>query len=206
MKRLLPLLTMFLFAASVQASIVLYEGPAIEIPNTYGGVYLNPATRATASSQPGDWTSGPWINFFEGGLYIAIEGLLCPIVTSSPSSGDMQVKNLASGASIDGSQTYPAASAHGSVNHLGPGADQFQANTPGYIGFKMQTSPTSDTYFGWMRVSFNDAGAGSILSYAYESMPGTGIAAGATHAPEPGRCLLLVLGCASILLRRKRTM
>jgi hypothetical protein len=205
MKRLIPLLTLLLLATGLQASIVFYGGPAIAIPNTSNGIYLNAYTGATATSEPGSWTTGPWINLFEGGIYIGIDGLLCPVVTGTPSNGEMQVQNLAAGAVVNGAQIYPDTSAHGSSTHMGAAANQFQPNTPGYIGFQMKTSPTSDTYYGWMRVSFNDAGSGSILSYAYESTPGQGITTGMTHAPEPSRALLLMLGVLSLVIRRRRS-
>ena len=189
----------FAIRHSADAAII-YVSSSTPIPYDSGGVYLNPSSGLTAGSQPGTFDTAPWINPFQGGVFVASSGLFCPIITGSD-----QIVNVAGGSMIDSSQTYAPPAASGSTTHMGGSAGQFQPNTPGYIGFKMQTSPTSDTYYGWMQVSFNNVGAGSILSYAYESSPGTGIVTGLIAVPEPSRAVLLLLGMMAAVLRRRRS-
>jgi hypothetical protein len=189
---------LLLVAAPAQAIIIFYDSP-IPIPLDGNGVYLNLFSNATTGSEPGSFDTAPWINPFQGGVYVATSALICPVIV-----GADQIVNLASGTMIDATQTYAPPAPSGSASHMGGSAGQFRPNTPGYIGFKMQASPTSDTYYGWMSVSFNNTGSGSILSYAYESTAGTGIVAGATAVPEPSRAVLLLLASVGLLLRRKR--
>ncbi|MBK8039612.1 MAG: PEP-CTERM sorting domain-containing protein [Verrucomicrobiaceae bacterium] len=178
---------------------IIYVSSSTPIPYDSGGVYLNPSSGLTAGSQPGTFDTAPWINPFQGGVFVASSGLFCPIITGSD-----QIVNVAGGSMIDSSQTYAPPAASGSSTHMGPGGNQFQVNTPGYIGFQMKSSPTSDTYYGWMQVSFNNTGGGSILSYAYENSPGTGITAGFSSVPEPSRAMLLMLGLGAALFKRQR--
>jgi hypothetical protein len=187
---------------STNAAIIYVPNANIPIPQNMHGVYFNVFTgeTVTSSTAPGSFDTAPWLNPFQGGVFVGTSALFCPIIT-----GADQIVNVASGAMIDSSQTYAPPAASGSTTHMGPpGGNQFQPATPGYLGFKMQTSPTSDTYYGWMQVSFNNTGGGSILSYAYENSPSTGIAAGFSAVPEPSRALLLMLGAYGLLLRRRR--
>jgi hypothetical protein len=186
--------------APLSAAIVFVESPTIPIPQNIGGVYLNVATGSTSASEPGNWSSAPWLNPFYGGVYVGSSDLFRPVIVGSD-----QIVNLSAGSVVDGTQNFAPPVSSGSTTHMGAAANQFQPNTPGYIGFQMKTSPTSATYYGWMRVSFNNTGAGSILSYAYESTPSTGITVGVSAVPEPSRALLLMLGALSLAIRRRRS-
>ena len=71
----------------------------------------------------------------------------------------------------------------------------------GYVGIRFFAA--DGLHYGWIRVRggyFND---GTILDYAYNSVPGQTIAAGAV--PEPSTWALMGLGLAALCLLRKRS-
>lgn len=82
--------------------------------------------------------------------------------------------------------------------------------TPGtfaFAGFRFNAA--DGTHYGWVRLAVN----GGIIDFAnpiaaaYESTPGTAIAAGATAVPEPGTLALLALGATAALgsvVKRRR--
>lgn len=74
----------------------------------------------------------------------------------------------------------------GTHNAVAPG-------TPAFVGFRFVSG--GQTLYGWIQLS---VGAGSIdfISAAYQSTPGTAIAAGAI--PEPSSLAMLALGAAGI--------
>lgn len=196
MKNIIILLAL-LSAIPAARSAVTYSGlEDIPIPLNFDGVYLNILSGATDTVQPGTWTSAPWINPFFGGVDIASNALLRPVI-----AGASQIENIAAGALIDGTANF-AAGANGSSTHVGPAASQFQIGTPGYLGFVFQSGTGGPLHYGWMRMTINNTGQGTIHDWAYDEVAGTGIQAGAV--PEPGRALLLLAGlCGARLLRRR---
>lgn len=78
----------------------------------------------------------------------------------------------------------------------------------GYIGFDLVKNGLN--YYGWMAVSSPGMGGlpgdaaldGSIVSWAYETLPNTPITVGAV--PEPSTVTLLITGGAALWLRRIR--
>lgn len=196
----LALVLSVLFVPSLRAAVV-YSGPVnIPIPLTFEGVFLNPFTGATAGAWPVNWNSAPWINPFFGGVYIATDDLLLPVIT-----GADQIVNLAAGTVIDGSLSRALAES-GSATHMGAGAGQFQPGVSGYIGFRMQPTAGGPVHYGWIKATLNNTGAGLIESYAYEGTSGEPIIAGATTSgvPEPSRAIMILAGAAWGLLRRRR--
>jgi hypothetical protein len=185
---------------SSQAAIIFTDNADIPIPMDWDGVFLNLATGATqhSSSLPSDFDTAPWFNPFFGGNYVLLSDL-----ANLATTGSDQLVALEPGAMVDSNLTFTTGVSN-STTHMGPAANQFKPNTPGYIGFQMRSSPTSNNHYGWMRVRFSNTGAGSILSYAYESIAGLGIAAGITAVPEPGRAMLLLIAATAFLFRRRR--
>lgn len=77
----------------------------------------------------------------------------------------------------------------------------FFYNTSGYFGIEFAIG--DETHYGWVHVSNEeDLGVGGYIdAWAYETEPGASIRAGA--APEPGVTLLVMLGAACFLRRRR---
>ena len=68
-----------------------------------------------------------------------------------------------------------------------------------YMG--VEFSIEGATHYGWINVSVADYGPyAEIHGWAYESTPGMGLIAGAI--PEPSTLLLLLVGAASLILRK----
>ena len=178
-------------------SAVVYSGPVnIPIPLTLDGLYLNPYTGATAATQPADWNTAPWLNPFFGGVYLATDALLRPVIT-----GADQVVNLGAGVTIGGGSNF-AAGESGSSTHVGPAANQFQLGTPGFLGFAFEPAVAGPTHYGWAQITISNTGAGTLHNWAYDDAPGTGIPAGLV--PEPGSALMLGLAASAWAARRRR--
>ena len=204
MKLILFALCSLLFALPARAAVV-YSGVINEsIPMDTNGVYLNPLVGTTAVDPfPSTWGTQPWLNPFMGGVYVASNDLLCPVIT-----GVDTIVNLTAGTVIDSSLTCTS-SESGSTDHTAAAVtpNKFTLGVPGYIGFKFKATPSStDVFYGWASVTFNNTGAGSINSYAYDDTPNTSIAAGFTGSvvPEPSRALLILVGGLGLALRRHR--
>jgi len=99
----------------------------------------------------------------------------------------LKLDTISSGQLIDGSLAYintsaPSVFPGASINVLVSGIfattiGDFQANKSGYIGVKFDIS--GSTHYGWIRVMPSSDGTYcTILDYAYESTPNTGIIAG----------------------------
>ncbi len=190
----LPLL---LLAASTSHAAVVYSGTQnVAVPLTIDGVYLNVFTGATAGTEPGTWASDSWINPFLGGTAINNSAGLRPVIT-----GADQVVKLTLGTLIDGSSNFVAGESVSS-SHVGGAGNQFTLGVPGYLGFEFEPTTGGSTYYGWLRLTISNSGAGTVHDWAYESAPGSGITAGAV--PEPGSVGLLLLGGWVVGLRRRR--
>lgn len=188
-RRLLFFLSVSLpFAISASHAAIVYSGVQnVAIPQDFGGVYLNIVSGATASSQPGTWNAGSWVNPFFGGVGIGNSALLFPVVT-----GTDQIVKLAGGAIIDSASNFVLGES-GSSTHVGPAANQFQIGSAGLMGFKWRLPGGGSDYYGWLRLEVNNVGAGKIIDWAYENAAGAGIQAGAgalTPVPEPGAALI----------------
>ena len=192
-----------LSSAQVRASIIDGNGQNIAIPYDFDGIYLNVQTGATAFAQPGTWATEPWLNPFFGGTVIGNSASFLPIIT-----GADQIVNLAFGTSIGAGGNFVAGPS-GSSTHTGPAGNQFQVGVTGYIGYKFQwPGGGGQDHYGWMGVTVNDVGTGSIVNWAYENTAGTSILAGAVSGiPEPAQAccaLLLAMPGACVLIRRRR--
>lgn len=195
MKHRLLLLALILAATPASRASIVYSGiQNVAIPLDFNGVYFRIDTGVSTLVAPGDFNTAPWMNPFFGGVEIINGNLLRPVVT-----GVDQIVNLAAGTPINGASNFVAATSY-SAAHFGPAANQFQLNTPGYIGATFRQTVGGPDFYGWMQMEMNNAGAGKIISWAFENVSGGSIQAGQTTSgppvPEPGTS---VFGLALIL-------
>ncbi|MFN0128000.1 MAG: PEP-CTERM sorting domain-containing protein [Verrucomicrobiales bacterium] len=196
MKTIPLLLGLSIMTGGAHAAIVYSGVQNIPIPYTFAGIYVNPLTLATSTTEPVSFNSSPWINFGFGGVDISNGDLLTPVVVA----GDV-VENLFSLTLVDSSLSFTLG-ASASSTHMGTGAGQFQASTSGYLGFSFRPTVGGSTHYGWAQVTLRDDGsAGDIVAWAYENIPSTAIPVGVV--PEPSSSLLLAL-LGLLSCRRKR--
>jgi hypothetical protein len=130
---------------------------------------------------------GATVNFFPGKLVSFNAGSLAYV---SALNAGFVIDPSSVGPSFTGSMAY------GSAN---PSA-QFNSATNKFIGLSFASG--GSTYYGWVRVSVNNAaGTFVVHDWAYENS-GAGIAAGAI--PAPGALGLLAVGATGLGLLRGR--
>lgn len=202
-----------LAAGSAQADVV-YSGPLnLAIPNTTAGLYVN-VLDGTTFSGPGTFPvlGGPGANFdfniFGSTAWTFFSptgsGQSAPTVPVTSrgyvsASATGAAVGLSLGTLIDGSSVFNTGS---------PSAAGVSTGAPVTIGFRfrnegidLSTAADDTVHFGWFRVSLTAGVPGTLLDYAYESTALTGIQAGVV--PEPGTWLLMGLGVAGLLLRKR---
>lgn len=188
------------------AVVVWFSNQEITIPNDFAGVSVDLESGATSTSLNG--VSGGDVNFFFGGTSISNDGYYLATtatwqVVRTGSNNSDPIQNLTTSATIGtgvGALTpnsYTTTNGFGaSTTHLGT---QFTDETSGYIGFSLVLD-NSQTAYGWVRVTLNDNGTGTLHEWAFDDS-GVDIQVGAV--PEAATSLLLLAaGCA--LLRRRR--
>lgn len=192
----------FLLLTLSAPAAVIYSGVQnVAIPFNFDGVFVNLLTKATATTEPGTWTTGAWINPIFGGTQMASNEIVRPSVIAG-TAGSEQMINFTLGAVIDGTDFY-AASYNGSTTHTGPTLSQFIVGTEGYFGIKL--SQGANTHYGWARMTVNDSGSGTLHDWAYNATAGEGLYAGTQLAvPEPSRAVLLAAGLLGLVMRRRR--
>ena len=181
---------------SARAAVVYSGVENIAIPATLDGTYVRLSDGTVSGTLPANWSTGPWLNPFFGGVDVANSPLLLPIIT-----GTSQIVNLAPGTVIGVTGNYVAGES-GSSTHVGPAANQFQIGTPGIIGLEFETTVSGPYLFGWARMTVNNASSGTIVDWAYNDAPGTSIHAG--EVPEPSTIALGLLGLSAGMARRRR--
>jgi PEP-CTERM motif len=205
-----------LLAAGSAQAVVVYSGPVnLAIPNTTAGLYVNvlngssfsgPGTFPTVPGPGANWDfnlfgSASW-SFFSPGSTATGQSLAVPTTSRGYVSASTVGAglNLAMGTMIDGSSVF---------NTGGPSAAALTTGSMAMFGFRFNNeganlaSAADDTvHFGWARVVLTAGTPGTLIDYAFESTPLTGIQAGAI--PEPGTWLLMGLGVAGLLLRQRR--
>ncbi len=199
-----PVLALLVLAsAQTTTAAVIFSGTQdIAIPNTFfTGVYVNIVSGAfqVSSTNPASWTTEPWFSVDLGGEDIFNGPLLRPVILASDT-----VMNLSFGAPVGASNNFAPGSSASIQTHIGPAANQFQVNSPGYAAFAFEMTPGGPTHYGWLAMTPNNTGVGTgtIHSWAYESIPGVSIPVGAV--PEPGTVGLALLGGLSWMRRRRR--
>ena len=189
-------------AGAANAAIV-YSGTlnfvcAVDIDGCYINVETGQLSNGPGSGVPG-WDVNPYssaggMNFFNstGGGQMRFPG-----ATTGPAG------NLASGTTIGSTGSYNTATT-GVV--FGAAAGNWQYSATNMIGFRF-VSAAGTTHYGWMRFAMGAAGSSgtamtrTVVDYAYESVAGTSIVAGA-GIPAPGA--LALLGVAGLASRRRR--
>jgi hypothetical protein len=194
---LLPLISC-LVVASVASGAVVYSGVQnLNVPVNSDGLYLNVVSGITSGTQPGTFDTAPWFNPFFGGEDIAV-GVLSQLVLT----GGGNVVNLGAGTLIDSSSDF-GAGGFGASAIIGPALANFQLTTPGLVGIAFKQTVGGPVHYGWIRLTINNVSpGGTIVDWAYENTPGAPMYAGAV--PEPNRVLLLGLGFAGLIGRRRR--
>jgi len=181
---------------------IIYSGVQnLAIPGAGAQLYINLVTGATSSAAASmaDWDLAP----YGGGLrnqpsYAAVTVLL-----------GANTANLVLGTLIDASSNLGAST--GGVQDVA-----IPPTTTGIIGFKFNPASLNGftpapngtpTNYGWLRLTTGTVGAGggTVVDWAYESTPETGIAAGATSSiPEPSALACLALGALGLGSLRRR--
>ncbi len=206
-----------LAAAPAAQATVVYSGVLnLAVPNTAAGLYVN-VLNGTTFSGPGTFPAlgGPGANydfnafgstswsFFAPGtsgqsaptVPLLSRGYVAATATGAAS-------NLALGTLISGSSVFNTGSAAGTAVSTGAAA---------IIGFRFRnegadlTTAVDDTvHFGWARFILTAGAPGTLVDYAFESTPLTGILAGSTAPiPEPATWLLMGLGVAGLVARQR---
>lgn len=168
MKRLILTLAVSPVLAPIAWCDVIYSGyQNIAVPQTLEGVFLNVFTGATAFWEPPTWTAAPWLNPFFGGVYIATDALLRPVIT-----GTDQIVNLGTGTLVSSGSTF-VAGVNGSWSHVGAGVNQFALGTPGNLGFEFEATSGGTTLYGWLNTTINNTPDGVIRDWAYDDEGGS---------------------------------
>lgn len=204
-------------AAGAQAQVVYSGVVNLAIPNTTAGLYLN-VLDGSSYSGPNTFPAlgGPGANFdfnafgstswtffsptSSGQSAPAVPTTSRGYVSSGATGG---VVGLALGTMIDNSSIFNTGSPSGAAVSTG---------APVIIGFRFRNegadlaSAADDTvHFGWARVILTAGAPGTLVDYAYQASPLTGLQAGVAAVPEPGAWAMMGLGLAGLMLRRRFT-
>jgi len=184
---------------STSAGGVIYSGPVdLVIPVDSEGRYLN---LETGVSTTGGGFAGCDFNAYGGDEYLNL--------WSAPSWGT-GYRDLAGGAPSGYTNLQPGAVIGGAGQYFGTTAgtypfgtdtNQWKLNSTGIVGLRFIASDNL-THYGWVAIAFGATAADRrIVGYAYESVAGASIVAGAI--PAPGTIALL--GAAGLVGRRRRS-
>jgi MYXO-CTERM domain-containing protein len=179
-------------AGAASADVVYFADQNLIINSDFNGLYLNVLTGAYNTTGGGGGT-------VEGGWHLnpyGASGLSWFQSTSNgvgylKASGSTALANLAVGTLIDGSSTYGG----------GGASTNLTLNGTSIVGFRFTLD--GGTHYGWFRLSLADdygSQPRSIVDWAYESVAGAAIDAGAI--PAPGAVALL--GLAGLAGSRRR--
>jgi hypothetical protein len=185
--------------ASPAKGAISYSGIVnLSIPTTFDGIYLNVATGGFGYT---DSTSGWDVNLYSGtglGLWSPSNSLPSERVYASTSVNN--IPNLTLGTEIGSGSTF-SVSGEGSIS-------QWSLNsTNNLVGFRFVNEENSNlVHYGWFRMGFGSsitAPERRIADYAYDTVAGESIQAGAI--PEPSSFVLLLGAAAAATAYRRRT-
>ena len=177
-------------AGAASADVVYFGDQNLIINSDFNGLYLNVLTGAYNTTGGGGST-------VEGGWHINPYGVTGLSWFQNSANGVGYLKagtalaNLSVGALIDGSGTFGS----------GGASTNLTLNGTSIVGFRFTLA--GGTHYGWFRLSLSDSYGGqprSIVDWAYESVAGAAIDAGAI--PAPGAVALL--GLAGLAGSRRR--
>ncbi|RYF45789.1 MAG: hypothetical protein EOO39_50700 [Cytophagaceae bacterium] len=201
-------------ASSARAAVVYSGLINLAVPNTNSGLYLN-LVDGTSYTGPGTFPTYPGTGSnFDINLYgVNTWSLFAPGISGQVSTVPANLKgfvsasaggptsNISSGTVIGASSLYTTAS---STANLTSASEAIIG-----VRFRNETGDIATPYYGYVRVSLTNGQPGVIKDYAYESVAGQSIVAGATGVtvPEPGTLALILPGMAGIaglVIRRIR--
>jgi MYXO-CTERM domain-containing protein len=180
-------------AGAASADVVYFADQNLIINSTTNGLYLNVLTGAYnttgggGSTVEGGWHINPYGSTGLSWYYSSSNG-----VGYLKDASGSALANLSVGTLIDGSS--------GTFSGFGASTN-LTLNGTSIVGFRFTLD--GGTHYGWFRVSLSDTYAGqprSIVDWAYESVAGAAIDAGAI--PAPGAVALL--GLAGLAGSRRR--
>lgn len=194
--------TGLLLMASQTHAVVIYSGVVnLAIQASTNGLYLNVVTGANnlPGSTAGSTVPGWDINLY-GGAGLGFFNPATPTGGAYVVSSGTTVANLASGTLVNAASTYSS----GGTTLV----SQWNLSSANNLfGFRFVNEADSQVYFGWARFSLSSTitGTRSLVEYAYESVAGVGIAAGAIGpVPELTTFGMMGAGLAGLILVRRR--
>jgi hypothetical protein len=179
---------------------IVYSGVRnINVPATTAGIYINMVTGAfgTAAATTG-WDINPWAT----GTGAAAAWRFFPNANGTNPDGGVVVSagtavlSLALGTLVGPASTF------------GIGSANVPPSGTSFFGIRLFNEATSTTHFGWVQVllpanSGTGLTPGTVIDWAFESAPNTGIAVGAV--PEPSTYALFgVVAAGAMGLRAWR--
>lgn len=178
------------------ATTIYFLNQDVPIPSDPAGVYVDLSTGATGTAP----FAGADANLFFGGFVVGNDADLPAVPSPSWQPVRLGTDNFATIANLPFGTWVDAASPMGadfggSFDHVGT---EFTEGVSGYIGFSLDEG--GGPLFGWMRVTLEFAGGGTIHEWAYEDTE-THIPVG---LPEPTTGVLALLGLSTLALRRRR--
>lgn len=121
-------------------------------------------------------------------------------LSTNPTIGEPD--RLSSGTLIDGTATYSTSLVNRPIVAADVPWSWNPVSSNGYMGVVFEIG--GNTHYGWAEITSVSTSSIVVNQWAYESVAGTGILAGAGAVPEPATGLLFGLGLAAAMLQRRR--
>ncbi|HEV8240849.1 MAG TPA: hypothetical protein VGS57_15900 [Thermoanaerobaculia bacterium] len=169
--------SLFALASAAKGTVQCHPSPAIPVPATTAGVYVNLVTGVNATTPAGapNWDFNPWgsssINFW---LNNSADPAGNPDGNVAASAGGTLLV-LSSGATIDATSFYSTETPNATAM-----APWRTTQTGKYLGVRFYNETTASTNYGWIQIDTVSPTTGlpaTIQSWCYQD-DGTGITAG----------------------------